>query len=197
MAVEPVTLALKELGFRKRRGTFNRLVDDGMTHVITYQRSLYSPESFTINLGVHVPSMSRVWPEDSAWYNETACQLRWRISEILEEEDHWWSAKNNADIRASADALLGPGLLMLARYTTAESIVQAHIRGGRSSIGRGAASDLDFVDLYEATGHHDQAKHLLIQEIARASGSDDSSWVNIVNEYLVRRGKTGFLIEIA
>jgi hypothetical protein len=196
-AVAPVVPTLKALGYRKRRANFNRIVDDGITHVVSYQRSMYDPSSFTINLGIHVPPMSRYHAEHRDWYQETGCQFRWRIGEVIGDgEDQWWSAELDTDVHEAAGELLGPGLALLGRYLNFTSILTAYEAGGRESIGVWAAADLDFVDLYAATGRNDLAARLLDQEIAKAAASGDSPWVEAVNQYLSMRGKPELAIDL-
>lgn len=86
---------LKGLGFRKRKHGFNRTTEDGLTHVVHFQRGqkpgIY--ERFTINLGVFIPEaflVERPSLNVPAFVNEFDCQIRQRIGYVIDDRDIWW-----------------------------------------------------------------------------------------------------------
>lgn len=94
--VQPV---LRAAGFRKRRRTFNRTVEPGLVHVVTYRMGPYDPPGlvelpglreslyglFSVHLGVFVEEAWRLDvgrfgpdgpPAAKEWVNDHDCQLR-------------------------------------------------------------------------------------------------------------------------
>jgi hypothetical protein len=132
---------LKDLRYRKRRNTFNRVIHpDGLVHVINFQMGPFDPPGtaeipglrpnlygrFTINLGVWLPGLTEPRSQVSAQHspsfiNDYNCHLRARIGELLPEAaDTWWRLSAPADELAAiaSSAITGHALPWLARFST-------------------------------------------------------------------------------
>src|SRR5215471_8464460 len=132
---------LKDLGYRKRRNTFNRVIQpDGLIHVINFQMGPFDPSGtaeipglrpnlygrFTINLGVWLPHLTEPGSQAPAQHstrfiNDYNCHLRARIGELLPEAvDTWWRLSAPADQLAAivSSAITGHALPWLARFST-------------------------------------------------------------------------------
>jgi hypothetical protein len=131
---------LKDLRYRKRRNTFNRVIQpDGLIHVIIFQMGAFDPSGteipglrpnlygrFTINLGVWLPGLtepiSHVPAQHGARFiNDYDCHLRARIGELLPEAvDTWWRLSAPGDQLADivSSAITGHALPWLARFST-------------------------------------------------------------------------------
>lgn len=102
---KPLTVLLKNLGFRRKGRTYNRPVGDNLVHVVNLQmgefpigdyvipgirESFYG--RFTVNLGVLLPAVlqfehSRDPPAFAQDYN---CEIRGRLGTLAFGEDTWW-----------------------------------------------------------------------------------------------------------
>jgi hypothetical protein len=134
--------ALAEHGYRARGRTFNRLTDDGLTHVVNLQTGASDPPGttcipglrenlhglFTINLGVYIP-------EDAGWRGLTAakswvqyfnCSIRERLGLATGSvKDIWWQARCDADVVADVQSnLLSYGLMFLARFESRDEVLR-------------------------------------------------------------------------
>src|SRR5262249_7835333 len=132
---------LKDLRFRKRRHTFNRIIQpDGLIHEINFQMGAFDPPGtaeipglrpnlygrFTINLGVWLPGLTEPGSRSPAHHsarfiNDYNCHLRARIGELLPEAaDTWWRLSAPADQLAAivSSAITGHALPWLARFST-------------------------------------------------------------------------------
>jgi hypothetical protein len=95
LVIATVHPTLKDLGFRKRKHGFNRTTEDGLTHVIHFQRGqkpgIY--DQFTVNIGVFIPEAFLIanpsW-DVPAFINEFDCQIRQRIGLVIGDRDIWW-----------------------------------------------------------------------------------------------------------
>lgn len=137
-AIHPL---LKDLRYRKRRNTFNRVMHpDGLIHVINFQMGPFDPPGtaeipglrpnpygrFTINLGVWLPGLTEPGSQAPArhstrFINDYNCHLRARIGELLPEAaDTWWRLSAPADQLAAivSSAITGHALPWLARFST-------------------------------------------------------------------------------
>jgi hypothetical protein len=132
---------LKDLRYRKRRNTFNRVMHpDGLIHVINFQMGPFDPPGtaeipglrpnlygrFTINLGVWLPGLTEQGStapaqHSTCFINDYNCHLRARIGELLPEAaDTWWRLSAPADQLAAivSSAITGHALPWLARFST-------------------------------------------------------------------------------
>ena len=138
--ITTVQPALKKLGYRRRRSTFNRTVQpDSLVHVINFQMGPFDPPGtveipglrpslygrFTINLGVWIPGIPEPGfpsPKDRTGkiINEYNCHIRIRLGHLLPEQaDTWWRLDVPADALASdiSEAISMYALPWLSRFT--------------------------------------------------------------------------------
>jgi len=133
--------SLKEIGFKTRGRTFNRLTDDGLTQVINLQLGPSDPPGttyipglhenlhglFTVNLGVYVPEVAQLQGMVAkSWVQDYHCAIRLRLGLACgSERDIWWHARDPA--RAIADLqplLLSYGLIFLERFRSRDLILR-------------------------------------------------------------------------
>ncbi|MCS5722889.1 DUF4304 domain-containing protein [Herbiconiux sp. CPCC 203407] len=191
---------LKALGFRKRRHSFNRSVGDGITHVLNFQMGSSNPPGtveipglrpnlqgrFTVNVGVHSPSMPRQRYRQLTWINEYNCQLRKRLGFLLPEQDDVWWHLDHPDAGVDAiRAVIDVGVPWLDRFQSSESIWSAFEAEGSESIGMSRAGALDIADLYSAHGHPEDARRVLN---SYARKSHNSHHVDYLVKHLEDRG---------
>jgi hypothetical protein len=102
---------LKAQGFVKKGRTHNKVVEEGLVHVVNFQsgeypigdkyiipgirESLYG--QFAVNLGVFVSDIYEVTdkPLDNTFIPEYICQIRVRLAELTKGKDHWWTVGEN------------------------------------------------------------------------------------------------------
>ncbi|WP_382304502.1 DUF4304 domain-containing protein [Herbiconiux sp. UC225_62] len=198
--VDVVAPQLKTLGFKKRRHSFNRSLDDGITHVISFQMGASDPPGtvelpglrpnlhgrFTVNLGVHSSSMPRTQYRELSWINEYDCQLRKRLGHLLPEHaDVWWRLDHPEAAVNVSDALLGAGIQWLSRFESSEDIWLAFENGDIESLGMGPAAALDIADLYTAHARPADARRVLE---AYARSAHKPSHTEYLVKHLVDRG---------
>ncbi|WP_433164500.1 DUF4304 domain-containing protein [Kribbella sp. CA-247076] len=173
---------LKSAGFRKRRHSFNRLVGDGLAHLVNFQMGLYDPSGrpdvladirvnlhglFTINLGVFVPEMDRQGPPSSSWINDYDCQLRKRIGALMpEQNDVWWPLDFEPSQEQAIDALHDVGLPWLGQFTDRQVILGKFQTGDVEDLGMTPACALDIADLLLGTGKIQAAEQIVRNYLA-------------------------------
>lgn len=176
---------LKSAGFKKRRHSFNRRVEDGLVHLVAFQMGPYDPSGrpdvlagirlnlhglFTINLGVFVPEMNRLGPPASSWINDYNCQLRKRIGELMpEQNDVWLPLDFEPSKQQAIDALRDVGLLWLGQFTNRQVILNKFRAGDAEDLGMTPAAALDIADLLLATGNIHAAEHTVRNYLASAN----------------------------
>lgn len=102
---KPMTALLKNLGFKRKGRTYNRVAGDELVHVVNFQMGQFPigdyvipslRESyygrFTVNLGVMLPAVLRLKlaREPPAFVQEYYCEIRDRLGTIAYGEDTWW-----------------------------------------------------------------------------------------------------------
>lgn len=102
---KPLTVLLKNLGFRRKGRTYNRSVGDKLVHVVNLQMGQFPigdyvipgvRESFygrfTVNLGVLLPAVLQVERsrEPPHFAQEYDCEIRGRLGTLAFGEDTWW-----------------------------------------------------------------------------------------------------------
>jgi hypothetical protein len=141
--VRELAPVLKNAGFRKRRHTFDRRLQAGMTHVVDFQMGRFDPPGtpelppirlnlygrFTVNLGVFVPEMvlgRELGPEE--WVPEPECQLRMRLGHLLPSgQDTWWSLDDPPEaVRTVGSALSSFGLPWLDGLASRDALIDAY-----------------------------------------------------------------------
>jgi hypothetical protein len=149
--VANIAPSLKAEGFKKRRHSFNRTTEPGVTQVVHFQMGPSDPPGttyfppvrvnlygkFTLNLGVFLDDVHYALGTGPvpAWINEYDCQLRQRIGLLLPaREDTWWSLDDvDAASAVVGDALGGYGFAWLDGVRTRHAIVSRYDLAGRSA----------------------------------------------------------------
>lgn len=144
---------LKAAGFRKRRHGFNRRVEAGMVHVVSFQMGPYEPPGteeippfridlygrFAVNLGIYVAEMVlEDWQVPKEWVNEAQCQLRKRLGELVTDgaSDLWWFLDEPSAASSDvADALSEFGLPWLDRFLTRADLLREWRSKGPLALG--------------------------------------------------------------
>ena len=168
---------LRAAGFRKRRHSFNRTVGDGLVHVVHFWAAPKEPPAWTevpglrarlhgtfrLEVGVHVPEMTRTGtPRSASWVNEYDCHLRRTAAELLGEEGGlWWRLDHPGAAAEPGRVLEEHALPWLDRFPDRAALVAAFERDGWLALGMGPAAPLDVADLHRATGRPDDERRLL------------------------------------
>lgn len=193
---------LKSAGFKKRRHTFNRRVEDGLVHLVNFQMGPFDPSGrpdvlagirvnlhglFTINLGVFVPEMDRGGAPLSSWVNDYDCQLRKRIGELMpDQNDVWWPLDFEPSQEQAIDALREVGLSWLDQFTSRQIVLDTFWTGDEDELGMSPSAALDIADLLLATGNIQAAEQTVRNYLAKGDlhrGHRDY----VENEYLELR----------
>lgn len=149
--VDQIHPELKELGFRKRRNSFNRSAEDGVVQVITFEagRSLppgaqpiphFRPDLhglFTLSLGVAIREAwdqymryTRPFP---TFLTEPQCEIR----DMYGRTEHiWWRlSQDDATVAELTGAeVLGPGITWLEHRATRKQILDIWESEGREGL---------------------------------------------------------------
>jgi len=137
---KPVTEFLRAAGFKKSGRTYNRLVDDGLAHVINFQMGRYPLANqsvtgirqnehgkFTVNLGIHLPCVSKIeWGKiGQGTLREYDCQVRVRLGGLAYGQDTWWPLEPPAlETGQTMTGLLEKyGLPFLSTFANYESVL--------------------------------------------------------------------------
>jgi hypothetical protein len=158
---------LKSAGFKKRRHSFNRVVSDGLVHVVHFWMAPKEPPAWTevpglrervygqfrLDFGVYVPEMTRMGKPRSDWISEYDCHLRQTCSgERRAPTDFGWDL-DAADSSALAGAALDAHVLpWLARFPDRDAVLAAYEELGPLEIGLSPAGLLDVADVYRSMG---------------------------------------------
>jgi hypothetical protein len=137
---KPLTVLLKNLGFRRKGRTYNRLVGDKLVHVVNLQmgqfpigdhvipgirQSLYG--RFTVNLGVLLPAVLRLERsrEPPAFAQEYECEIRDRLGTLAFGADTWWDLDHRVQetARSTVDLMDRFGLPFLDEFESYASIL--------------------------------------------------------------------------
>jgi Domain of unknown function (DUF4304) len=121
---------LKPLGFKKKGRTFNRQTEDGIYQIINIQSGLvYSTlyGSFTINLGIMVKEIYELesYHKPKDFYLEYECNIRKRLSNLINKNDLWWSISENIENTAKEiiEGIRVKGIEWLSALETREEII--------------------------------------------------------------------------
>lgn len=171
---------LKSAGFRKRRHSFNRSVEDGVVEVINFQAGQklapgadpiprLRPDLYgrlTVNLGVAVreawEQYTRFEKEFPDFANAYDCQIRVRLGQVTGgAEDTWWPLSRDDSLVAIQirEGLIGPGLHWLERRATRTRILDIWATGGLGALP--TATALPIVMVLRHTGRDDEAAAVL------------------------------------
>lgn len=134
-------LLLRKRGFKTRGRTFNRVSDDGITHVVNFQMGASDPPGtvhipglrenlygmFAVNLGIYVPEVARFHGggEAKAWIQEYHCCVRARLGSLMGgDREIWWHLRTDekviTDVQQNLESV---GLPFLERYGTRDKIL--------------------------------------------------------------------------
>jgi hypothetical protein len=113
----PLTGLLKNIGFRRKGRSYNRMVADRLVQVVNLQMGEFPigdyvipglRESyygrFTVNLGVFLPAVLRLERsrEPPAFVQEYECEIRARLGSLVYGEDTWWDLDHGIEQTAAA-----------------------------------------------------------------------------------------------
>ncbi len=174
--VDQIHPELKARGFRKRRHSFNRSVEDGVVQVINFEAGRSLPPGalpipgfrhdlqglFTVNLGV---AIREAWEQDMrfghtfpTFINEAECQIRplWGT-----DEQTWWRlSQDDATVaQLTAAGVLGTGIPWLERRATREQILEIWASEGREALPM--PTDLPIVMILRHLEQPDEAANVL------------------------------------
>ena len=132
---------LKDLGYKVRGRTFNRLTNDGLTQVINIQMGPSDPPGttyipglrenlyglFTVNLGVYVPEVAALRGGGAArsWVQEYHCCIRNRLGHASgSTQDIWWHGRVVPAVMNDLESrLVNFGVPFLDRFSTRDLIL--------------------------------------------------------------------------
>jgi hypothetical protein len=197
-------IPLKAAGFRKRANSFNRLVDDGLVHVVSIQLGPYDPSGihavpglvpdlygrFRVNLAVHVPAMSRRGTPRSSWINDYNCELRWGLGYFMPGSfDRWWDLRDRLALDEVTEVLTDHALPHLDGFPDSDSVLSAYRDRGASAFGPIAPDSvaLDVADLLLARGQRDEAARLLATYVSKVASTDHDWHKGYLVGYLTQR----------
>ena len=176
---------LKAAGFRKRRHSFNRLIDSGMVHVVNFWMAPKEPPawtevpglrerlygSFRVDLGVWVPEITRgKQPKPpGAWVNEYDSDLRVGLSQAMTGEfgSTWWSLEDLSSAAIAREGLLAYGVPWLDRFPNQDAVVEAYEQAGEPwEVGMVPAAALDIAQIHAARGDTEDERRTLERYVA-------------------------------
>ncbi|MGX5681390.1 DUF4304 domain-containing protein [Schumannella luteola] len=185
--------SLRDLGFRKRRHGFNRLLDSGLVHVVRFWQAPKEPPAWTevpglrerlygkfrLDFGVYVPQMDRTHMPRSEWINEYDCSIHASIGQLVtgEWKDLWWDL-GRADAEAVAgEALSVYGIPWLESFPDQESVIDAYRRGGTRALWGHPATPLDVATLLANLGRGDEARVVVESYVAAPVGTGHADYL--------------------
>jgi hypothetical protein len=170
--------SLKDLGFKVRGRTFNRVTEDGLTQVVNLQMGASEPPGttyipglrenmhgmFTVNLGVYIPEVSEMHGGGPAksWVQEYYCSIRSRLGPASgSAQDLWWYARDpTAAVADIQPLLLSYGLLFLDRFRTRDLIL-GELDGHGENLEHCAVPRIVCALILSKRGHVDSARALM------------------------------------
>lgn len=169
--------SLRDLGFKKRRHGFNRLLDSGLVQVVSFWQAPKEPPAWTeipglrerrygtfrLDFGVYVPQMNRTHAPRSEWINQYDCSIRVTIGQLVtgQWKDLWWDLNAPHAEEIARDALSDFGLPWLDSFPDQESIVDAYQSGGIAALWGHPAMPLDIATLLANLGRVDEARSVV------------------------------------
>jgi hypothetical protein len=193
-AQDPVTQALKPLGFKKSGNYYNRGTADGLVQVVGFQSGqavsiLHG--NFTVNLGVYVPCIAELEGSHARgrYVTDAHCEIRSRLREVAKlGEDQWWPLDDTASRRGNlvANALLSHGLPFLDRYNSFESVIGQYQEDGSLPSHNPARSTLAIAIIHWARGATQPAREFF--ERARMTPSHNIRFPDYVTSLQARCG---------
>ncbi|WP_244117556.1 DUF4304 domain-containing protein [Burkholderia contaminans] len=174
--------ALQSEGFKVRGRTFNRLSEDGCTHVVSIQMGPSSPPGttfipdlrddlhglFAVNLGVYVPEVARIQGggEAKSWVQEYHCCVRMRLGALIGDgKEVWWHAQASEQMVSNIlEALKKEGLPFIDRFATRDKIL-AEWNGQGSILSTGSPPRIVLAIILSTRGEFDEARRLLCIQV--------------------------------
>ncbi len=169
---------LRDNGFKVRGRTYNRISEDGCTHVVNIQMGASDPPGttyfpslrnnlhglFAINLGVYIPEVARNHGggEIKSWVQEYYCCVRNRLGALVGEgKEIWWHADDSGSVtRDVLSALQSEGLPFFARFSTRDHIIHEW-NGLATHISEGSPPRIVLAIIFCERGEWDEARQLL------------------------------------
>jgi hypothetical protein len=135
---KPLTALLKNLGFRRKGRSYNRVVGDGLVHTVNLQMGQFPigdyvipgiRESFygrfTVNLGIFLPAGRKLESDRDppVFVQEYECEIRSRLGMLAFGEEIWWDldlkvAETGASVVDLMDRFGLPFLDQFENYST-------------------------------------------------------------------------------
>jgi len=187
---------LKQLGFKVKGRTYNRLNANGLTEVINIQLgnsdppgTTYIPDFtqnmyglFTINLGVFVPEVHKYldgWKLGSI-IREVNCCVRRRLGSIeQQDEDIWWRLISDPQFFSLMhDTLVKNALPFFERYSTREKILREWEDQVGNTPESGSPPKLVCAMIYLEKGERAAAARLLYEQARDTHISQHRDYVN-------------------
>jgi hypothetical protein len=146
---QPTQAGLKALGFRRQRRIFNRVMPDGLVHVVAFQMgaaplggheiselrpNLYG--KFTVELGIVLPRLVELqWAPKPPprFLSHGHAQLRLRLGALTDGRDTWWTLQpppNTIGVE-TWERIRTKGLPFLDRFASHEAIAQFFSEHGK------------------------------------------------------------------
>lgn len=164
--VDGLDAALRPLGFRRRRNTWNRTVE-AFVDVIDVQRSK-SRTHIWVNLGVADPeTYKRTWDAElPAFVDEGLCTVRERLGILLTGLDRYWDLDEPSAPINIRTAIVETGLPFLDRMHGREALVDFLVDRPRLP-----PDVLYLSSLLAAYGRQDEACAVLAKYVSTSRGN--------------------------
>jgi len=204
-AVDQIQGALRPLlndrGFRARGQTFNRITEDGLTHVVGIQMGASDPPGttyipglrenlhglFTINLGVYVPEVARHHGggEAKSWVEEYHCCVRARLGGASgERRDIWWPARFDGEVIDDVRRRLKlGGFPFLERFSTRDKIL-AEWHDRSLNMGTSSPPRIVMAIILAERGQSERARELLARQVLEARNPGHQNYVRKLADIL-------------
>lgn len=172
---------LKDLGYKVRGRTFNRVTGDGLTQAINFQMGPYDPPGttyipglrenlhglFTVNLGVYVPEVAALQGGGAArsWVQEYQCCIRDRLGHASgSAQDIWWHGNVvPAVLNDLQSRLFNFGVPFLERFSTRELIL-AELKGKGDNLHHCAVPRIVSAIILAERQETEKARSLLVEQ---------------------------------
>jgi len=196
---KPVTDFLRSSGFKKSGRTYNRLVGDGLVHVINFQMGQYPignyaipgiRESeygkFVVNLGVYLPCVSQIesGKTGNRIIQEYDCHIRERLGVLAEGRDVWWSLDSSPEVTGNlmVSLLQKFGLPFLSPYTDYPSVLSQYRAYGELPFSNQARSALIAAIICHHLGDFQSAAKFFDKAASWAVTSNNASFGSYVEK---------------
>ena len=196
---KPLTALLKNLGFKRRGRTYNRVVLDGLIHVVNFQMGQFPigdyvipgiRESFygrfTINLGVMLPAVLKLESDRDppAFVQEYDCEIRERLGSLVYREDVWWDLDHRiAETTTSILQMMDrSGIPFLDQYENYASVLAQVERAGNLPSSNPGRSALAAALICVSTGERQRAAAFFDKAAAAALRAKHKGFLSHVGD---------------